>query len=278
MRRRFAVRNSVWFAERFHERLTMGQDSKIEWTHHTFNPWWGCVKVSPGCAHCYAETFAKRTGNAVWGSESPRRFFGEKHWNEPRKWNAAAKAEGQRKRVFCASMADVFEDREDLRDERRKLLHLIDETPWLDWLLLTKRPQNIARLMDDAMSGNFDRLRTFRDHMPNVWLGTTAEDQERYDERMPWLLQIEAAVHFVSAEPLLGPIVMNGGPRPDWLIVGGESGGKARPMERAWVESLRDQCDDLTAFFFKQWGGVDKKSTGRELDGRTWNALPSANS
>jgi protein gp37 len=255
----------------------MGQDSKIEWTHHTFNPWWGCVKVSPGCVHCYAETFAKRTGNAVWGTESPRRFFGEKHWNEPRKWNATAQSEGQRKRVFCASMADVFEDREDLRDERQKLLHLIDETPWLDWLLLTKRPQNIARLMDDAMNGNFDRLRTFRDHMPNVWLGTTAEDQERYDERMPWLLQIESTVRFVSAEPLLGPIVMNGAPRPDWIIVGGESGGKARPMERAWVESLRDQCDERTAFFFKQWGGVDKKSTGRDLDGRTWDALPSAN-
>ncbi len=250
------------------------KDSKIEWTHHTFNPWWGCVKVSPGCAHCYAETFAKRTGNAVWGEDAPRRFFGEKHWNEPRKWNAAAQTEGARKRVFCASMADVFEDRDDLRDARRQLLHLIDETPWLAWLLLTKRPQNIGRLMNEAMNGNFDFERTFRDHMPNVWLGTTAEDQERYDERMPWLMEIEASVRFISAEPLLGPIVMNGGPRPDWIIVGGESGGKARPMERAWVEALRDQCDERTAFFFKQWGGVHKKATGRELDGRTWDALP----
>lgn len=251
----------------------MGQDSKIEWTHHTFNPWWGCVKISPGCAHCYAESFAKRTGNAVWGAESPRRFFGEKHWSQPKKWNAAAKAEGRRKRVFCASMADVFEDRADLRGERVKLLNLIDETPWLDWLLLTKRPQNIARLMDEAMNGNFDRLRTFRDHMPNVWLGTTAEDQDRYDERLPWLFQIEATVHFVSAEPLLGPLTLGAVP-PDWVIVGGESGGKARPMPREWVESLRVQCDERTAFFFKQWGGVHKHETGRLLNGRTFDELP----
>lgn len=235
------------------------KDSKIEWTDHTFNPWWGCVKVSPGCAHCYAETFSKRTGNAVWGEESPRRFFGDKHWNEPRKWNAAAEAEGQRKRVFCASMADVFEDRADLVPHRARLCALIGETPWLDWLLLTKRPQNISRLMPALPV--------------NVWIGTSAEDQQRWDERLPILMATLATVRFVSAEPLLGPITMNG-MRPDWLIVGGESGGKARPMARAWVESLRDQCDERTAFFFKQWGGVDKHATGRMLDGRTFDALP----
>lgn len=254
----------------------MGQDSKIEWTHHTFNPWWGCVKVSPGCAHCYAEAFSKRTGNAVWGNESPRRFFGDKHWNEPRKWNAAAQVEGQRKRVFCASMADVFEDRPDLEQPRQRLLELIDETPWLDWLLLTKRPENIIPIMDRAMNGNFEPRATFVRHMPNVWLGVTGEDQTHFTRRMAHLLGVSATVRFVSAEPLLGPIIM-GHFRPDWLIVGGESGGKARPMERAWVESLRDQCDERTAFFFKQWGGVNKKATGRELDGRTWDALPSAN-
>jgi protein gp37 len=251
----------------------MGEDSKIEWTHHTFNPWWGCAKVSPGCEHCYAEALAKRTGHDTWGPKAPRRFFGDEHWNGPRKWNAAAESAGQRQRVFCASMADVFEDRDDLRADRRRLLSLIDETPWLDWLLLTKRPQNIARLMDDAMEGCFDRCNTFTAHMRNVWLGTTAENQEMYDERWRWLRQVDAGVLFVSAEPLLGPIVMKGY-QPDWLIVGGESGGKARPMERAWVESLRSQCDGGTAFFFKQWGGRDKKATGRELDGRTWDALP----
>jgi protein gp37 len=171
-------------------------------------------------------------------------------------------------------MADVFEDRPDLRDHRHRLLDLIDATPWLDWLLLTKRPQNIPTLMDEAMNGSFDIDRTFAVHMPNVWLGTTAEDQQRWDERVHVLKAVAAKVHFVSAEPLLGSIQM-GDERPDWLIVGGESGPKARPMERAWVESLRDQCDERTAFFFKQWGGVRKHETGRELDGRTWDALPS---
>lgn len=235
------------------------KDSKIEWTHHTFNPWWGCVKVSPGCAHCYAETFAKRTGNAVWGEEAPRRFFGDKHWNEPRKWNDLALAEGQRKRVFCASMADVFEDRPDLVTHRARLLALIKETPGLDWLLLTKRPHNIERLMPVRPS--------------NVWLGTTAENQQLWNERLSLLLALKSKVRFVSAEPLLGPIDM-GDYRPDWLIIGGESGGKARPMNREWVESLNAQCDGRTAFFFKQWGGLNKHATGRLLHGRTYDALP----
>lgn len=253
----------------------MGQDSKIEWTDNTFNPWWGCAKVSPGCAHCYAESFSKRTGNDVWGESSPRRFFGAKHWSDPIRWNTAAALEGQRKRVFCASMADVFEDRNDLRNERRRLLNLIGSTTNLDWLLLTKRPENIARLMTDALDGNFDPKRTFLDDLPNVWLGTSAEDQARYDARMPHLFAINARVRFVSAEPLLGPITMGNSLRPDWLIVGGESGAKARPIEYAWIRSLRDQCDDRTAFFFKQWGGVNKKAAGREIDGRTWSEFPS---
>ncbi len=238
------------------------KDSKIEWTHHTFNPWWGCVKVSPGCTHCYAESFSKRTGNAVWGADAPRRFFGDKHWNEPRKWNAAAESEAQRKRVFCASMADVFEDREDLVNQRARLLVLITETPWLDWLLLTKRPQNISRLMPVLPV--------------NVWIGTTAEDQQRWNERLPLLLAIPAPVRFVSAEPLLGQIVMNGA-HPDWLILGGESGGGARPMQPAWAREIRDQClAKNVPFLFKQWGGVNKKETGRELDGRFWDEYPKA--
>jgi protein gp37 len=122
----------------------MGKNSSIEWTDHTFNPWWGCTKVSPGCEHCYAEAWAKRVGANVWGSKSERRFFTEKHWSEPLKWNADAESEKTRKRVFCASMADVFEARIDLNPWRLKLWNLIEITPWLDWLLLTKRPQNIA--------------------------------------------------------------------------------------------------------------------------------------
>jgi protein gp37 len=110
--------------------------------------------------------------------------------------------------------------------------------------------------------------------MKNVWLGTSAENQEMWDKRLPLLMGIPAAVHFVSAEPLLGEIEM-GIWRPEWLIVGGESGPGARTMERKWVESLRDQCDERTAFLFKQWGGVRKEKTGRELDGRTWDGYPS---
>ncbi len=241
----------------------MGENTKIEWCHHTFNPWWGCWKVSEACANCYAETWAKRTGNSVWGKDAPRRFFGDKHWNKPLKWNRQAKADGVRRRVFCASMADVFEDREDLVDQRRRLFRVIASTPDLDWLLLTKRPQNVIPLTP-----------TFDDYLPkNIWLGTTAENQERWDERVPVLASIPASVRFVSAEPLLGPIKM-GKHRPNWLIVGGESGPGARPMHKEWVESLRGQCDDRTAFFFKQWGGVRKNETGRELNGRTWDAVP----
>ncbi|MFM7332780.1 MAG: DUF5131 family protein, partial [Brachymonas sp.] len=117
----------------------MAKDSRIEWTHHTFNPWWGCVKVSAACDHCYAETWAKRLGEQVWGPSSERRFFSDTHWNEPLKWNREAGEEGVRRRVFCASMADVFENRPDLIAHRMRLLKLIEATPFLDWLLLTKR-------------------------------------------------------------------------------------------------------------------------------------------
>ena len=266
----------------------MGADSKIEWCHHTFNPWWGCVKISPGCAHCYAETFAKRTGNDVWGEDASRRFFGDKHWQEPVKWNAAAEQAGERHRVFCASMADVFEDRADLDAPRQRLMDLIDATPSLDWLLLTKRPQNIAPLMARITNGTFGTAWNFRDHMPNVWLGTTVEDQPRADERIPQLLAIPAKVHFLSCEPLLERVLLpifeatgqfrtnpETGKRQlglrasvnhgiDWLICGGESGPGARPMPPAWARSLRDQCAAASVpFFFKQWG--DHDATGRRV-------------
>ncbi len=239
----------------------MGQDSKIEWTHHTFNPWWGCAKVSPGCANCYAEAFARRVGNDVWGESAPRRFFGDAHWHEPVKWDAAAAAAGLRKRVFCASMADVFEDRADLVESRARLFRLVSRTPNLDWLLLTKRPQNIRRLSPDGWTDN-------------VWLGTTAENQSAWDERLPLLAACSARVKFVSVEPMLGPIDM-GRHWPDWVICGGESGGRARPVSPDLVRSLRDQCVARQVdFFFKQWGGRDKKAAGRVLDEVIWNEVP----
>src|SRR5690348_736847 len=192
----------------------MGEGTKIQWTDHSFNPWWGCTRVSPGCEHCYAEAFAKRTGLG-WGVAAERRFFGDKHWNEPRRWNAAAEKEGRRHRVFCASMADVFEDRPELAPWRERLWDLIDETPWLDWQLLTKRPENVNRLVTPAWhTGAWPE---------NVWLGTTVEDQRRAEERIPELLNCAAKVRFLSCEPLLGPVDLDLD-GIQWVIVGGESG------------------------------------------------------
>lgn len=224
------------------------KDSAIEWTDHTFNPWWGCEKVSPGCAHCYAETFAKRTGHRVWGSGAEHRFFGDKHWNEPLRWERAAKDAGMRQRVFCASMADVFEDRRDLDSQRARLWDLIRATPSLDWLLLTKRPENFRMLP----WGGYD------DPWPNVWVGTTVEDQERADLRIPLIGVVPAVVRFLSCEPLLGPITLPSS-NVHWVIVGGESGHGARPMWVAWAHSLVEQCRAAGIACFVKQLGVDPR-------------------
>lgn len=252
----------------------MAENSKIEWTHHTFNPWMGCTKVSPGCAHCYAETLMDTRHHKVqWGKGKPRVRTGAANWREPYKWNKQALAAGGRHRVFCASLADVFDDEVPI-NWLQDLLQVIDDNKQLDWLLLTKRPQNIYMRMNEAMNGNFEPSKTFREHMPHVWLGTSAENQECWNERVGMLKIIRARVHFVSSEPLLGPIQI-GDVQPDWLIVGGESGRGARPIEAQWVTSLRDQCIERDiAFHFKQWGGENKKLTGRELEGRTWDQMP----
>src|SRR5216684_216131 len=200
----------------------MARDSKIEWTHHTFNPWWGCTKVSPGCKYCYAETWAKRVGQAVWGIKAPRRELSEPYWKQPLAWNAEAARLKTRARVFCASMADVFEDRRDLDDKRTRLWDVIARTPDLDWLLLTKRPQNVSRLAP------------WGDTWPeNVWLGATAENQKCLERRIAVLTGLSARVLFLSCEPLLGPLDLSrwiqgarlGEHRAfDWVIAGGESG------------------------------------------------------
>lgn len=259
----------------------MGKDSRIEWTHHTFNPWWGCVKVSEACKHCYAETWAKRVGQKVWGPKADRRFFSEKHWAEPLRWDGQAASEGERHRVFCASMGDVFEDRLDLVDERKRLWPLIEATPNLDWLLLTKRPENVKKLVSWS-----------KKWPENVWLGSTVENQETAETRIPALLAIPAAVRFLSCEPLIGPLsIRKWLPKIHWVIAGGESGPHARPSDPIWFRGLRDQCVAAgTAFHFKQWGNwapahaernqpaemmrVSKKVAGRQLDGRTWDELP----
>lgn len=232
----------------------MAENSKIEWTDHTFNPWIGCTKVSPACDHCYAEAWSKRSGLVEWGG--PRKRTSEANWKKPAKWNREAKAEGVRRRVFCASLADVFDNQ--VPDEWREALWcLIRATPNLDWLLLTKRPQNIHKMLpvdwnSGAGEGYF-----------NVWLGTTAENQAEAARRVPHLLAVPTAVRFLSCEPLLEPIYNGGGwifrdmgespNRIDWIIVGGESGHGARHMDPDWARELRDDCASAgVAFFMKQ--------------------------
>lgn len=290
----------------------MGADSKIEWTDHTFNPWVGCSKVSPGCNNCYAEELMDhRYHKAEWGPQGTRTVTSASNWRLPIKWNKQAEKEGVRRRVFCASLADVFEDRPELEAPRQRLFDLIQKTPYLDWLLLTKRPQNIRMQVLDI--GTFE----------NVWLGVSVEDQKRADERIPLLLKVPAKVRFLSCEPLLGPVnlrpwLQTHDDRCDparvcsgcnesrgelhWVIVGGESGANARPMRADWARSLRDQCrGERVSFFFKQWGEwvpssmcppcpdtgtyafmadktvmvrVGKKNAGRLLDGEEWSQWP----
>ncbi|MCI0555541.1 MAG: phage Gp37/Gp68 family protein [Anaerolineae bacterium] len=230
----------------FTSKNNMAENSKIGWTDHTFNTHWGCEKVSPGCAHCYADAFDHRLGMNHWGKNAPRRFFGEKHWREPLKWNREAKALGVIKKVFSNSMSDICEKRPDLDAPREKVFQMAEETEWLIWMFLTKRPENIYPMMPAH----------WRRRPPqNVWWGTTVEGQPYVKPRGDALLSVPAPVHFFSHEPLLTPVYLDG-LRPEWGIVGGESGPLCRPMELEWARSLRDQYKEIgSAFFMKQLGG-----------------------
>jgi len=373
------------------------KNSTIEWTDHTFNAWEGCTKVSPGCANCYAESRNQRFHDGKnWGPGAPRLLRSDAYWKEPLKWNKESpafvqcslcgrrevrewdgigfkccstpgclalpetEADRVRPRVFCSSLADWL-DEEGPVDQLARLLKLIHDTPNLDWLLLSKRPQNWHDRLLAAIRYNEENQGDLEVHrwmvawisagsIPpvNVWIGTTVEDQQRADERIPELLKIPAKVRFLSCEPLLGPVlpplrkvkhdlkceckgtgfVGDNGPgirgneeympcdasQPEihWVICGGESGTKARPMHPDWARSLRDQCHAADApFFFKQWGEwgplegsgaglptpiqfwrggewlngittedtahvvrIGKKAAGRLLDGREWNEFP----
>lgn len=344
----------------------MSEHSHIEWTDATFNPWRGCTKVSPGCAHCYAETLSKRNPAVLgqWGKGAPRVQASESYWRQPLKWNQDARrfgvcercgpmndltAEGRcpccsradlwerrRMRVFCASLSDWLDDEVPI-EWLARLLALIRVTPHLDWLLLTKRPQafklRILQVVahraaiiskDHRQSAKSDPLIlwlwewTGNNPPANVWIGTSVEDQVRADERIPALLGIPAKVRFLSCEPLLGPVNLCpyriGIEPPDsatnihWVICGGESGLRARPMHPDWARGLRDQCAAAgVPFLFKQWGEwlpfemgtgymdhfaewkllangpvstgwpvyrVGKKLAGREIDGREHNGFP----
>jgi protein gp37 len=238
----------------------MGESTGIEWTHHTWSPWWGCTKVSDGCKNCYADILSNRWGFKIWGPNADRRFFGDKHWNDPLRWNRAAEKAGERRRIF-PSMCDPFEAREDLIAPRARMFELIDKTPWLDWLLVTKRPENIRDMWPVSPGCALKRR-----HFQNVWLLTSTEDQATAHQRIPELLKCCDLVPVLglSAEPLLGPIdltpfaahsqVHNAIPL-DWVIVGGESQNGARPMHPDWARKLQNQCAvaDIP-FFFKQWG------------------------
>lgn len=324
----------------------MAENSKIQWTSHTFNPWRGCTKISAGCKHCYADALSARNPKTlgVWGPQGTRVVAAESQWKLPLKWNKAAACscgggfsgthspycpQSDRPRVFCASLADVFEDwagpmvdasgnqlwhysdggywlptaeqyrrgKEPpltMQDVRARLFALIDATPNLDWLLLTKRPENAASMYRAAFHAN----QAARDPDPrnaqpcewprNVWLGSSVENQATADERMPHLLRVPSAVRFLSCEPLLGPVDLTNVPlyapcsarpmgsclersadgiRIDWVIVGGESGPGARPCRVEWVRSIVQQCKAAgVACFVKQLGSKPDADYYRDRD------------
>jgi protein gp37 len=268
----------------------MSAGTSIEWADHTFNPWSGCAKVSAGCTHCYAAALPPRMRrHALWGPDARRVPATDEYWRQPLAWDRAAAREGVRARVFCASTADVFEDRGDLDPWRIRLWELIKETRNLDWILLTKRPERMASWAAE------------HPWPYNAWAGTSVENQAAAAARIPHLLQVRASVRFLSCEPLLGPVdVSNWLTGIEWVIVGGESGHSARPMSPTWARSLRDQAEFARVpFFFKQWGEwapsadaendgkdchlhdygevvwrVGKRAAGRSLDGREHLAFP----
>lgn len=261
----------------------MSDNSAIEWTTHTFNPWWGCARISPACVHCYADSQAQRYGHQVWRRKGPRRLLSEANWARPVKWNRDAERAGIPAKVFCASMADVFEDHPQVTEARKRLWGVIEATPHLHWQLLTKRPENVAGMVP------------WRDSWPSwVWIGTSVENQKWADVRIPVLLEIPAAVRFLSCEPLLGHVdiglteewggcTCGAGPgsaygihepycglepgpawnRLHWVIAGGESGPKARRTDPQWFRSLRSQCGIVgVPFFMKQAGAVLAREWG----------------
>lgn len=271
----------------------MAEDTAIEWADHTFNPWTGCTKVSPGCDHCYAEAWAKRSGTVQWGPHAERRRTTPANWRKPVLWNARHAEffaqHGRRQRVFCASLADVFDTAVEPA-WRAELFALIAQTPHLDWLLLTKRIGNVAQMIKAPGMQKCGLP-------PNVWLGATVVNQAEADRDIPKLLAVPARVRFLSVEPMLGPIdltrVMRSSPDSDWtycddvlrgflahkcgghtspdnavqwVICGGESGPGARPMHPDWPRSLRDQCAAAGVPFLHKQNGEFVEATLANVD------------
>lgn len=234
----------------------MADKSAIEWTEATWNPVTGCSQVSPGCAHCYAKTFAERwRGIAEHPYEQgfelrlwPKRLEQPIRWARPRM-------------IFVNSMSDLFH--EEIPEEYiQEVFEVMGRAEHHTFQILTKRHERLADLAP--------RL----DWHPNIWMGVSVENH-RFVHRADYLRQVEAKVRFISAEPLLGPLDDLDLSQIDWLIAGGESGPRHRPIRVEWVRALRDRClDERVAFFFKQWGGHRPKSGGRLLDGQTWDEMP----
>lgn len=261
----------------------MSEVTAISWTHATWNPHSGCAKISAGCANCYAANLppGMRRG-AEWGANTERVMASEAYLREPIRWNAAAEKAGERRRVFCGSTMDVFEDRDDLDASRARVFDMVAQTPWLDWLLTTKRADQIMRRVPRSWLSGFP---------PNVWVLVSVEDQRAADERIPHLLRVPAVVRGLSMEPLLGPVDLECAPMDhdgfpgtnnyltgewwpalgdytleregrrrlgegiNWIITGGESGRGARPMQEAWARDIHRQARDAgVAIHHKQMG------------------------
>lgn len=241
----------------------MASETIIAWTDHTFNAWWGCVKVSEGCRNCYAAGLAQRYGHDVFGPGKGRRLFGAAHWQEPFTWVKQASADRRRHRVFCGSMMDWAEAHPDVKGARALLWDTIRATPELDWQLLTKRPGNIAAMLPEDWG----------DGWPHVWLGTSVEDMTQA-HRVATLSGIPAAVRFMSYEPALGPLDDLDLTGLHWVIYGGESGAKYREHDLAWPRAMREKCERAgVAFFFKQ-SAARFTERGTTLDGETIRLYP----
>ncbi len=271
----------------------MAENSKISWTHHTFNGWVGCQHWSEECDHCYADTWAQRYGHDVFGGRSKRRRTSKSLWAKPAKWNREAAEERSPRRVFCMSLADMFEDAPGPNEWRPEVWEMIRACPWLDWQLLTKRPENIAEMLPEDWGEGW----------PNVWLGTSIGNR-KYVERARVLAAVPAFNRFISYEPALGPVfplaITAGLPGHhdgrsvwsfdplevdddpgldlegiDWVICGGESGPGHRPMDLDWARTARNRCaaGGPVAFFFKQIGAY-KNEQGEDALGRVIHEFP----
>lgn len=236
----------------------MAEKTAIEWTDATWNPTSGCTKVSPGCAHCYAETLTLRFHRG--GPYLPGKTVIHMHvsrLNLPLTWRSP-------KKIFVNSMSDLFHEDIPLPFIKRVFSTMV-EAKQHTFQILTKRAERLAEVADKLPWAD------------NIWIGVSVENQYWANKRIPFLLTVPASVRFLSCEPLLRPLNLKSYlPKLQWVIVGGESGFKARPIEMDWVTSIRDQCVEFQIpFFFKQWGGVTSKSGGRLLDGKIWDQMPS---